>query len=126
MAQAHTDNEVLRARLKTAVFWPLFEDNITKEEEKEDVDSEDEAIKRNPNYIRDGARYSKAMEKEIKKELSKKYEFPNFNMLLYSSEHLMTYASSQDINEDNREDLYDLVDKAHKLEPKPEPELTFT
>jgi hypothetical protein len=40
---------------------------------------------------------------------------------------LFKYAAAEDTRELNRNDLYDLYDKAHKLEPEPlVPELTFT
>jgi len=66
------------------------------------------------------------MEKEISKAINKKLYFPNFNILLYAQEYLIKYASDPTTSEENRNNIYDLYDKAVNLEPKPEPELTFS
>lgn len=58
--------------------------------------------------------------------LDQRYVFPNFNILLYCSEHIFKMASSKDTRDENRDVLYRLYDKALKIEPKGEPELTFS
>ena len=82
--------------MKENIFLPILENNITEdkeEKEEEEEDEEERKVKSNGRYVRDGARYSKVMEKEISKVINKKLYFPNFNILLYAQEYLMKYAS---------------------------------
>lgn len=59
--------------------------------------------------------------------VNQKYVFPFFNILLYAQEHIFKFASAKETREENRDLIYQLYDKAHNLEPKPdEPELTYT
>jgi hypothetical protein len=47
--------------------------------------------------------------------------------LLFAEEYIFKYASDTETRDENRNDIYDLYDKAHNVEPEPDtPELTFT
>mmetsp|Transcript_34940 Transcript_34940/g.26075 ORF Transcript_34940/g.26075 Transcript_34940/m.26075 type:complete len:149 (+) Transcript_34940:65-511(+) len=100
--------------------------DIKDEEAEEKEELKKEEWRKQHGYQRDGGLYSKEMEKEISQAISQRLHFPNFNILLYASEYLMKYASNPETSEENRDNIYDLYDMAFKLEPKPEPELTFS
>jgi len=66
-------------------------------------------------------------QKEVLKLIDQRFFFPNFNILLYSQEHIFHMASAKDTRDENRDFLYRLYDKALNLEPEPsEPDLTFS
>ena len=52
--------------------------------------------------------------------LDTKYVFPCFNILVYAQNFVLKAASSDDTNEESRDELYELYELALKLEPKPE------
>jgi hypothetical protein len=45
--------------------------------------------------------------------------FANFNILIYAENYIFPVASSKDIKEINREEIYDLYYAARELEPQP-------
>ena len=47
--------------------------------------------------------------------INKKYIFANFNVLMYAENYIFPLASSPEIVDLNREELYDLYYEAHKL-----------
>jgi hypothetical protein len=63
----------------------------------------------------------------VQKLIDQRFTFPNFNILLFAQEQIFKYASDSSTREENRDLLYQLYDRALKLEPEPEEkELTFS
>lgn len=59
--------------------------------------------------------------------IDQRFHFPNFNILLYSQEHIFKQASQKEgTREENRDELYKLYDRAMNLEPEGKPELTYS
>ena len=129
-AVGNCKNKTLVARIVEKVFHPLLENNVTPSKEDEgDTDESSQEINYDPKkgkYI-DGGKLPPKTQKEIQKMIDQRFHFANFNILLYSQEHIFKMASSQDnVIEENRDELYKLYDLGMNLEPEGEPELTFS
>ncbi len=125
------ENVILTQRIKDKIFLPLLENNITPLVDEEDqvvpVQKEEPKLNGEPPKWIDGGKLKASTQKEIEQLMNKKYQFPNFNILLFAQEYLLKYAAATDTREDNRETIYQLYDIAHNLNPEPEKkELTFT
>ena len=123
----HCENKILIERIIEKLFTPLLENNVTTEKE-ESEESEEEEINYDPKKGKwvDGGKMNPKVQKEIRKMLDFRFVFPNFNILLYCSEQIFKMASDLDTREENRDAIYHLYEKILKIEPKGEPELTFS
>ncbi len=123
-------NRTLNQRILEKVFSPLLENNITPENASSEDDTDDSSSEINYDpklgkYV-DGGKLPPKTQKEIQKMIDQRFHFPNFNILLYSQEYIFKQASSAtETRDENRDELYKLYDKAMKMEPEGEPELTF-
>jgi hypothetical protein len=122
---ANCRNKILIQRIVDKIFMPLLENNVTIHQET-DESEEEEVINYDEKWV-DGGKMSKKTLKEVQKLIDQRFNFPNFNILLYAQGQIFQHASSLSTREENREILYTLYDKALKLEPEPEEkELTFS
>ena len=113
----------MQNRIIDEIFSPLLESNVTVPDSDDD-ESEEENLAQV-----DGGKLSRRTRKQVMALINQKYVFPNFNILHYAENHIFRLASTPEdqVNEANRELIYDLYYKALKLEPEPKhPELTFS
>ena len=124
LALGQSTSKIVQNRIKETIFNPLLESNVTL------PDSEDESSDGEENLAQvDGGKLSRRTRKQVMALINQKYVFPNFNILHYAENHIFPLASapSEQVNEANRELIYDLYYSALKLEPEPKhPELTFS
>ena len=122
-------NRILVLRVIEKIFAPLLENNVTQSHENEkEEEEEDEVINYDPQRGKwvDGGKLHPRTQRAVQKIIDQPFYFPNFNILLYTQEHIFKNASAKETREENRDLLYSLYDKAMKLEPKPENEITFS
>lgn len=125
-------NTTLIQRIVEKIFDPILENNVTPEAqqaENEDTDDSSAEVNYDPKKGKwvDGGKLPPKTQKEIQKMIDQRFHFPNFNILLYSTEHIFKQASAKEGTcEENRDLLYKLYERAMKLEPEGEPELTFS
>ena len=119
-----TPHQVLKERIVDRIFDPILESNVTRADSDES-DSEEENL-----ALVDGGKMSKKSRKAVKAVVNQKYIFPAFNILIYAENYIFPLASAPSkkkeeadaepqIIEANRELIYQLYDKALKLEPEP-------
>lgn len=123
-------NKTLTQRILEKVFTPLLDNNVTPVDENSENETDESStdINYDPKKGKwvDGGKLPPKTQKEIQKIIDQRFQFVNFNILLYSQEHIFKQASSQELTRDeNRDELYRLYDKGMNMEPEGEPELSF-
>ena len=102
---------------------------MTDPTDQEDTDESSTEINYDPKKGKwvDGGKLHPKTFKEVQKLIDQRFHFKNFNILLYSEEHIFKQVKNKDETKDeNRDDLYKLYDRAMNLEPEGAPELTFS